>query len=118
MPQTFVILLLCGEESSKQEGFSSQFQCVISFVDRFTMTFTSWAVTSLSPENQLLIPLIKLRHNFTHKHLAFLFKMSVAAISNITSAWIDILHELFFVGVLNAIGIPSRQKPANYPLLI
>ena len=89
---------------------NATFQCVINFVARFTVKFISWTVISVSHENQLLITLMKLRHNFTHKQLAFLFKLSVAAISNITSAWIDILYELFFVGVLKAVGIPSRHK--------
>ena len=61
-------------------------------------------------ENQLLITLMKLRHNFTHKHLAFLFHVSVAAITNITAKWIDILHELLFIGILKNCGIPSRHK--------
>lgn len=86
------------------------FECVKQFSARFNVCASSWTVQTLSVEDQLLLTLMKLRHNFTHKHLAFLFNVSVAAVSKITVLWIDVLHELLFVGVMKANGIPSRQK--------
>lgn len=89
---------------------SVTFQCVVNFAKRFSVSSYSWNVSCASVEDQLLLTLIKLRHNFTHKHLAFLFSLSVAAVSNITTKWIDILHELLFVSIMKAVEIPSRHK--------
>jgi len=86
------------------------FESVVEFTSRFSISASTWTVSAVSIEDQLLITLMKLRQNFTHKHLAFLFNLSTAAISNITLTWIDVLHELLFVGVLKATGIPSRHK--------
>jgi len=56
---------------------------------------------------------MKLRHNFTHRHLGHLFGLSTSAITNITCKWIDILHALLFVGIMQTVGIPSRYKNMN-----
>jgi len=89
---------------------NAMYECLLQFCERFSFSVTTWAVSSVSVENQLLITLMKLRHNFTHKHQAFLFHVSLAAITNITAKWIDILHELLFIGILKNCGIPSRHK--------
>ena len=87
------------------------FRCLLEFYLRFSTTdSTSWSVMSVSTENQLLITLLKLRHNFAQKHLGFSFNLSTATVTKITCHCIDILHELVFVGILKAVGIPSRQK--------
>jgi len=89
---------------------SATFDCIIGFAARFEIAQLSWSVTSMSDEDQLLITLIKLRHNFTNKHLAFLFNLCPPAVTKITSKRIDVLHELLFVGVLQAVGIPSQHR--------
>lgn len=71
---------------------NATFTCLVQLTSHFSFCSPSWAVTNLSIEDQLLITLMKLRHNFTHMHLAYLFKLSVATISNITSTWIDMSY--------------------------
>jgi len=97
---------------SHHTGFpdTATFTCVLDFASRFSPLVPSRKTTLLSTEDQLLITLMKLRHNFTHKHLALLFNLGTATITYITSKWIDLLHELLFVGIMHAGGIPSRQK--------
>jgi len=86
------------------------FRSLLGFSSRFVVQVSSWTITGVSSEDQLLITLMKLRQNYTHKHLAFLFNICPATVSTITSMWIDILHELLFVGIMLCAGIPSRNK--------
>ncbi|KAJ8316298.1 hypothetical protein KUTeg_006312 [Tegillarca granosa] len=46
-------------------------------------------ILSMTNENQLLLTLIRLRHNFGLKDLAFRFCISQQAVSEIFNAWID-----------------------------
>ena len=89
------------------------FVCLLNFVHRFNIVFHSWSIISLSHEDQILLTLMKLRHNFTHTHLGFLFSITKATVTNIVSAWIDILHSLLFSGIMTEIGIPSRAKASE-----
>lgn len=72
--------------------------------------YAGWEVTGFSLEDQLLICLMKLRLNFRDLDLAVRFGTSRATISNIVNTFISVLHEIFFDGVLKAIGIPSQLK--------
>lgn len=113
--QSFFSYQLLKENESQfshHTGFSdtATFTCLLDFASRFSPVLPSRKTTLLSAEDQLLITLMKLRHNFTHKHLALLFNVGTATITYITSKWIDLLHELLFVGIMQAVGIPSRQK--------
>lgn len=54
--------------------------------------------------------LMKLRLTFRDLDLAVRFGTSHATISNIVNTFISVRHELFFDGVLKAIGIPSQLK--------
>jgi hypothetical protein len=67
-----------------------------------------WTVESISKQDQLLITLMKLRHNFPHFDLATRFKCSSATISNITITWVNILHNVLFLKCMSK--IPSRHK--------
>lgn len=67
-----------------------------------------WKVESISKPDQLLITLMKLRHNFPHFDLATRFKCSKSTITNISITWINILHNVLFLKFMNK--IPSRQK--------
>jgi len=89
------------------------FNSLLQFCSRFEVRFASFTVRSVSQEDQLLLTLMKLRQNYSHIHLAFLFRISTSTVTNITSTWIDILHEMLFVGVMKAVGIPSRHKNAS-----
>ncbi|XP_061170365.1 uncharacterized protein LOC133179685 [Saccostrea echinata] len=72
--------------------------------------FAGWEVTCFSLEDQLLICLIKLRLNFRDLDLAVRFGTSRSTVSNIVNTFISVLHEIFFDGVLKAVGIPSQLK--------
>lgn len=67
-----------------------------------------WTVESISKPDQLLITLMKLRHNFPHFDLATRFKCSSSTITNITITWINVLHNVLFLKCMSK--IPSRQK--------
>ncbi|KAF0755907.1 THAP-type domain-containing protein [Aphis craccivora] len=70
--------------------------------------YLDWKVSSISKPDQLLITLMKLRHNFPHLDLSVRFGCSVATISNVTITWINILHNILFNKFMNK--IPSRHK--------
>lgn len=67
-----------------------------------------WNVESISKPDQLLLTLMKLRHNFPHFDLATRFKCSRSTITNISITWINVLHNVLFLKCMNK--IPSRQK--------
>ena len=87
------------------------FMCLLELCSRFEINFTLFTVTSLSRENQLILTLMKLRQNYSHIHLASLFKISGRTVTNIICTWL--LHEILFVGVMQAVGIPSRDKNSS-----
>ncbi|KAJ8300724.1 hypothetical protein KUTeg_022243 [Tegillarca granosa] len=55
-------------------------------------------ILSMTNENQLLLTLIRLRHNFGLKDLAFRFCISQQAVSEIFNAWID--HMFLLLGTI------------------
>lgn len=62
------------------------FHIVVNYADRFEQSinyFPGWRVQSISFENQIFITLIKVRQNYTNRHLAQSFNCSVSAIANI-----------------------------------
>jgi len=67
-----------------------------------------WKVESINQQDQLLITLMKLRHNFPHFDLATRFKCSNGTITNIVITWINVLHNVLFLQCMNK--IPSRHK--------
>ncbi|XP_064613986.1 uncharacterized protein LOC135477722 [Liolophura sinensis] len=63
-------------------------------------------VKCISTGDQLIISLMKLRHNFTDVHLCTLFNTSYATISNII---LQPLHECLYEGIISQ-GMPSQLK--------
>nr|XP_022304661.1 uncharacterized protein LOC111111805 [Crassostrea virginica] len=72
--------------------------------------YAGWEVTCFSLEDQLLICLMKLPLNYRDLDLAVRFGTSRSTTSNIVNTFISALHEIFFDGVLKAVGIPSQLK--------
>ncbi|XP_022183292.1 uncharacterized protein LOC111042882 [Myzus persicae] len=64
--------------------------------------------SSINKEDQILITLMKLRHNFPHFDLAVRFNCSSATITNIVITWINILHQVLFKKCMSK--IPFREK--------
>lgn len=79
-------------------------------ISRFQLNYyMGWKVTSLSPANQLLLTLMKLRLNAKNLDLAVRFGISHTAVSNIIYTYICALHELLFEGIMKQ-GMPSQTK--------
>lgn len=70
--------------------------------------FLGWNVKTISPQDQLLLALMKLRLNLPHLDLSQRFKCSRAAITNIFITWIYTIYENLFLKCMNK--IPSRNK--------
>jgi len=62
-----------------------------------------WKVEGINRQDQLLITLMKLRHNFPHFDLATKFKCSNGTITNIVITWINVLHNVLFLQCMNKI---------------
>lgn len=79
----------------------SQFQHLFKSLGSSVFTLKYWLGTGkiikkikkLSPENQLLLTLVKLRQNFPNKDLAYRFGISSSMVSRIVITWIQILYK-------------------------
>ena len=71
-------------------------------------TFYAWKVITISFEDQICIPVMKVRQNYTSLHLAQLFSCSVATISTIVLTFIHVLHDIAFKEIMTT--VPSRHK--------
>lgn len=70
--------------------------------------YLKWTVETISKPDQILMTLIKLRHNFPHFDLSVRFKCSKSTVSNIIITWINILHNTLFSKFMKE--MPSRFK--------
>lgn len=70
--------------------------------------YCNWKVEILNPEDQLLLTLMKLKHNFGRQDLALRFGVSTATVSNIMLTWIHLLHEVLFQKLMAK--VPSQEK--------
>lgn len=70
--------------------------------------YLKWRVERISRTDQLLMTLMKLRHNFPHEDLAVRFNISQATVTNIVITHIHLLHETLFKQLMTK--IPSRKK--------
>lgn len=72
--------------------------------------YAGWQVTCISHENQLLLTLMKLRLNCRDLDLAERFLVSRTTVSNIVHTYVSALHEIFFNGIMQVVGLPSQLK--------
>lgn len=70
--------------------------------------YLKWNVRKLSRTDQLLLTLMKLRHNFPHQDLAVRFNVSQATVTNIVITHVHLLHETLFQQLMKT--IPTRAK--------
>ena len=76
--------------------------------------YAGWNVNGISKEDQFLMTLMKLRINSGHIDLSTRFSVSMGTVCNVVLTWIHVLHEIFFVGVMDK--IPSVEKNKMYLL--
>ncbi|XP_071059418.1 uncharacterized protein [Pseudochaenichthys georgianus] len=87
------------------------FSAVCEYVARFEGSITypkGWFPKSLSLEDQVFMTLMKLRHHYTHLHLAALFHCGESTVRNVIVTFIEVLHKLLFKDIMSA--VPSREK--------
>ena len=90
------------------------FNVLLQLCARFEfLYYRGWNVSSISQQDQLFLTLLKLRCNFSHKDLGVRFSVSPSTITNITITWINVLHEVLYVGLLKD-KIPSVSKNGMY----
>ena len=79
-------------------------------VSKFELRYHSaWTVQSIPLIDQLLLTLMKLRHNFGHVDLATRFNCSTATVTNIFLTIVCALYDILYVGMLEN-NIPSTAK--------
>ncbi|KAF3842613.1 hypothetical protein F7725_024564 [Dissostichus mawsoni] len=87
------------------------FSAVCEYVARFEGSITypeGWFPKALSLEDQVFMTLMKLRHNYTHLHLAALFHCGESTVRNVIVTFIEVLHKLLFKDIMST--VPSREK--------
>ena len=86
------------------------FNVLLQLCARFEFSYyCGWNVSSISQQDQLFLTPLKLRCNFSHKRLCVRFSVSPSKITTITIIWINVLHEVLYVGLLKD-KIPSVSK--------
>ena len=75
------------------------FDIIVGYTGKFKESinyYFGWQVKCLSFEDQILMTLMKLRQNYTHLHLATLFRCSPTSVSNVILTFTYVLHKLWF----------------------
>lgn len=86
------------------------FLILLSTLQRFDLSYYyGWKVAAVSPEDQLLLTLMKLKLNLKDLDLAQRFGISRASVSNIIYTYVHALHEILFRGI-TAENLPSQRK--------
>ncbi|CAM4514876.1 unnamed protein product [Leuciscus chuanchicus] len=96
-----------------ETGFPDRtiFNIFVGYVLRFKESivyYAGWKVECLSIDDQILMTLMKLRHNYTNLHLGQLFQCGSSCVANVVLTFIYVLHELWFKDIMAA--VPSREK--------
>lgn len=85
------------------------FEALYALIERVEVNYyLKWKVQKLSRKDQLLLTLMKLRHNFKHTDLAFRFNVSNATVTNVVVTFVHVLHAVLYVKLMDK--IPSRKK--------
>ena len=73
-------------------------------------------MSTLSPSEQLLMSLMRLRLNLDRRLLSDWFDISVAAVSNVERTWISLLHrDLFTEFFMGPLSLNRRNFPQFFP---
>ena len=85
------------------------FNAMVKYIEdnQSIIKYHSKKVTSITLKDQVLITLMKLRHNYTFLHLAQLFGCGRVTVGNIVKTFIDVLHTFFYKEFFQT--IPSRH---------
>ena len=89
------------------------FEILVSLIERKQPLnyYSGWCVSAITPADQLLMTLMKLRFNCRDLDLAERFAVSRATVSNVVNTLICALYdEILYEGVLVAGGMPSQRK--------
>ena len=78
-------------------------------IKKFTLNYyCGWSVSIISLEDQVLLFLMKLRHNFSHLDLAFRFQVSQATITNVFQTLLYCIHKILYLPCMKT--VPSLKK--------
>ena len=83
-------------------GYTGKFKESINY-------YSGWKVLGVSFEDQILMTLMKLRQNYTHLHLATLFRCSPTVVSNVVLTFTYVLHKLWSKDI--GPNFPRTEQP-------
>ena len=72
--------------------------------------YGGWNVLLLSPADQLLMTLVKVRCYFSIIDSECRFQVSAATVRNVTRTWLSILHEVLLVGLMERPGVLAEHE--------
>ncbi|XP_043245634.1 uncharacterized protein LOC122393536 isoform X1 [Amphibalanus amphitrite] len=87
----------------------AMFETLVTYVSMCDFTYHTFKVTTMTLEDQILLVLMKLRHNFGHTDLSVRFNKSVATVTNVFRTFVSIFAEALFKPIFGK-GMPSREK--------
>ena len=92
------------------------FWILVKYIKRFEKHIKykmPWVVKDIKFEDQILITLMKLKQNYTNLHLGELFSVSDNTISNIFLTFLNVMHQVLYVGLMKD-NVPTRHKNKLY----
>jgi len=87
---------------------SDIFEALFELTEKIEFSYYNKSVEKICKKDQLLLTIMKLRHNFPHIHLACMFSISTGTVTNIFITYLHILKEILFDNFMKE--IPSRRK--------
>ena len=88
---------------------ASIFRTLVTYVSLCEFGYHRFAVTNLPLEDQILLVLMRLRHNFGNVDLATRFAISVGTVSNIFRTFVALFAKALYEPVLGG-KMPGREK--------
>ena len=85
------------------------FETLVTYVSMCEIKYHSFRVKTMTLEDQILLTLMKLRHNFGHVDLSVRFNVSVATVTNIFRTFVSVFAEALYAPAFGR-GMPSREK--------
>lgn len=92
-----------------RDAFSAVCEYVARFEDSIAY-FARWRPKEIILEDQIFMTLMKLRHNYTHLHLAALFHCSANTVSNVLITFIEVFHKVLFKDIMSTVSSWEKNK--------
>lgn len=80
--------------------------------------YLKWKVEKIDRRDQLLMTLMKLRQNYSHTDLGFIFQVSETTMTNVIVTIIHLLHEVLYTILMKSVPKRSKNRFTNCRIIL